>query len=116
MDNKQRALQALIESPTITAAAEAAGVTRRTMYNYLNNDDFRSALKRQRETAALERAERLSAARETALQAVLGVMNDSASPPAVRVLAAKAVLTQADAADAALDGIMQAQDFKSEWF
>ena len=114
-DSKQRVLDALAEAPTITAAAALAGVTRQTVYNFLADDAFRDALKRQREAQSLERAERLSAAREAAIKAVTDVMNDSDVPAAARVMAAKTVLQQAAEADAAVEGIFKARDFESKW-
>lgn len=116
MDNRQKALEALIECPSITAAAATANLSRRTLYNFLGDAEFRATLKRQREAAAIERAERLSQARETALQAVVGLVNDTATPAAVRVLAAKALLSEASIADAKLDSLISSADFSEECF
>ncbi|MBE5773360.1 MAG: hypothetical protein E7337_05440 [Clostridiales bacterium] len=116
MKDRQKVLDALAEAPTITAAARAAGVTRQTVYNLMADDVFRDALKRQREAQSLERAERLSAAREAAIKAVTDVMNSSDVPAAARVMAAKEVLRQATEADAAVDSIFISHDFESKWF
>lgn len=35
---KDRALTALLESNTLTEAAEKAGISRKTLYNYIRND------------------------------------------------------------------------------
>ena len=113
---KEKALAALLEFPTVTAAATAAGCTRQTIYSYLSDDTFRDALKRQREAQSLERAERLSAAREAAIKTVEEVMSDSGVPAAARVMAAKAVLQQAAEADQAADAVFKAHDFESKWF
>lgn len=113
---KEKVLAALLEFPTVTAAATAAGVTRQTVYNFMADDAFRDALKRQREVQSLERAERLSAAREAAIKAVEDVMNNSDVPAAARVMAAKAVLQQAAEADQAADAVFKAHDFESKWF
>lgn len=114
-DNKQKVLDALAEAPTITAAAAAAGVTRQTLYNYMADDAFRDALKRQREAQSIERAERLSAVREAAIKAVTDVMNNTDVPAAARVMAAKTVLQQATEADQAADAVFKAHDFESKW-
>ena len=115
MKDKQKVLDALAEAPSITAAAAAARVSRQTVYNLMSDSDFRDALKRQREAQSLERAERLSAAREAAIKAVEDVMNDSDVPAAARVMAAKTVLQQAAEVDAAVEGIFKARDFESKW-
>jgi hypothetical protein len=114
-NSKQKVLAALLEFPTVTAAATAAGVTRQTVYNFMADDAFRDALKAQRQAQSLERAERLSAAREAAIKAVTDVMNDSDVPAAARVMAAKTVLQQAAEVDAAVEGIFKARDFESKW-
>ena len=116
MKDRQKVLDALAEAPTITAAAAMAGVSRQTIYNSMADDAFRDALKRQREAQSLERAERLSAAREAAIKAVTDVMNSSDVPAAARVMAAKEVLRQATEADAAVDSIFISHDFESKWF
>ena len=115
-DSRQRVLDALTECPTITAAASAAGVSRQTIYNYMGDDAFREALKRQRDARCLERAEQLSAAREAAINTITGVMRDDAAPAAARVMAAKTILNQAAEADTAVDAIFAARDFEKKWF
>lgn len=115
-NSKQKVLAALLEFPTVTAAATAAGVTRQTVYNFMADDAFRDALKRQREAQSLERAERLSAVREAAINAVMEVMNSSDVPAAARVMAAKALLQQAAEADQAADAVFKAHDFENKWF
>lgn len=115
-DNKTRALQAMLECPTITAAAKAADLSRQQLYNYLADKSFRDALRRQREAQALERAEALSAARETALKTLTSSMQDKDTPAAARILAAKEVLKQAAEADAAVTAILNTSDFESNGF
>lgn len=115
-DNKTQALRAMLENPTITAAAKACGLSRQQLYNYLADKPFRDALKRQREAQALERAEALSAARETALKTLTSSMQDKDTPAAARILAAKEVLKQAAEADTAVTAIINSADFESGWF
>ncbi len=116
MDNKSRVLQALIEQPNITAAAKETKLSRRTLYNYLNDSDFRAELKRQREAVAVERWQALSAARDAALQTIVGLANDEGTPAAARVMAAKVLLQEATAADLKLDSLIQSADFQEECF
>ena len=116
MNNRQKALEALIECPTITAAATAADLSRRTLYNFLGDAEFRAELKRQREAIAVERWQALSAARDAALQTIVGLANDEGTPAAARILAAKTLLQQASEADAKLDSLIQSADFQDECF
>ena len=52
------AIPYLTASPTFTEAAEKLGVSRKTIYRWLNDPDFRQAYERQREeTAALATSE-----------------------------------------------------------
>lgn len=113
--NMERAIVALTEYPTVTAAAEATNLSRRCLYNYLSDSDFRTALKHQREAQALERAEALSAAREAATTAIIEMLNDKSTPPAARLVAAKTLLAAADEADKQVTSILNSRDFDSSW-
>ena len=49
MTNKQlHFLQAMLEESTITKAADRAGITRKTAYNYLRNKEFQRELNQRR--------------------------------------------------------------------
>ena len=62
--DKDKALAALLDAPTFTAAAAACGLDRRTLYNYLRNDsDFANAYRRQRQLRAIEQAEQAAGER-----------------------------------------------------
>ena len=115
MTNKDRALQALTENPTIAAAARAADLSRQQLYTYLRDRDFCEALKRQRKAQAIERAEQLSAAREAAIGTLTGMMKDKDVPAAARIMAAKAVLQQAAEADASATQALNSADFDTMW-
>lgn len=79
---------------TVTAAAEAAGVARQRIYEWLRSDAFAAAL-REEERQTLQRlAAGLAAGAERALQTLLLLQEDQ-QPPAVRVRAAEALLRHA---------------------
>lgn len=100
--DKERALAALLDAPTFTAAAAAAGLDRRTLYNYLRNDfEFAREYKHQRQLRAIERAEQAAGEREAALQAIRDMMNDGEVPAAIRLKAAERLL------DVANDGFIK---------
>ena len=95
--DKERALAALVDSPTLTAAATACGLDRRTLYNYLRNDsDFATAYQRQRQLRAIEQAEQAAGERAAALNAIRDIMNDEEQPSAIRLKAAEKLLDVAN--------------------
>ena len=110
-----KALAALVEHGSITKAAEAANISRPTIYRLLDDKCFRQRLEQMRAAMAIQRSDELADARKAAIQAIVAVMNDESAPPAARVMAAKAVLIQAAEADAAADSTLQKLDFDSRW-
>lgn len=116
-ETKQRAIEALLQQPTLCAAAEAAGVSRRSIYNWLNNDPaFAEAFQQQRISRAVEREEALIKQREEAIHVVQQIMLDSREPGAVRLKAAGKLLEEAHAAQVAVDGIAKSLSFEAKWF
>lgn len=85
-------MQALLTSPTVKAAAEAAGIPERTLYDIMGRDNFREELE--------ERRMRLVEASCSALQAKIGeaaevlteIMSNPAMPSQARVTAAKTII------------------------
>ena len=114
--NKERVLNALLDAPTLTAAAEAAGVSRRSVYNLLREENFAEAFQRQRIARAVEREEALTKQREEAIRVVQQIMLDSREPGAVRLKAAAKLLEEAHAAQVAVDGISKSLTFEAKWF
>lgn len=49
--NQKRALVALLTCPSVAAAAEAVGLSERTLYNYLANDVFKTELRKRQDQA-----------------------------------------------------------------
>lgn len=95
---KNQALTALMESASISEAAEKAGISRRTMYNYLHGDiGFARAYKQRQEESATLYFEFLEKNRERAAEVVLELMEDKQQPGAIRLKAAKAILDAANA-------------------
>lgn len=114
-NNIDRALRALAECDSLTAAAEAAGLSRPTLYSYLRDKSFRERLQQQRAVHAIERAEALQEARAAAIRTITSVMNDKTASPAARVMAAKALIQQATDANTAADATLQAISFEAPW-
>ncbi len=89
---QERALQALLVTPTTRAAAEAAGVSEATIWRWLADADF-SAVYREARTKSLESTlTALQAAGADAVKALRDVMNDTNAKGSERVSAAKAII------------------------
>lgn len=115
MASKEQVIAALLENPTLTAAAEAAGVSRRTVYNYLSDADFAEAFRQQRIAQAIAREEQLSKERAEALRVVREIMFDTREPGAVRLKAAAKLLEEAHTAQVAVDAISKSLSFEASW-
>lgn len=95
--NKEKALAALLDARTFSEAATAAGLSRRTLFNYLHADgDFASAYREQLELRRIEAAEQAAADMADAIRAVMDLMNDPMQPGAVRLKAAQTLIERAE--------------------
>ena len=89
--NDDALVLALACGATVEAAARQAGVSERTAYNRLKEAAFQLRVKEARSDLVRRSAGLLSAASGEAVRTLLALMKE-ASPPAVRLGAAKAVL------------------------
>ncbi|MBR5346445.1 MAG: hypothetical protein IK129_02255 [Deltaproteobacteria bacterium] len=90
---KDAALVALQDSNSLTEAAEKAGISGRTMYDYLHNDsDFASTYKATRTRQTIAFLDSLTARREHALDVITSLLDDTEQPGAVRLKAAQTIL------------------------
>ena len=88
---QERVLAALIENANITKACKAAGVTRKTFYNWQDADPaFRLRLQSIRERMITEALDGLAMRTRAALEAIDAALADP--HPATRLRAAQAVL------------------------
>lgn len=95
--SEQEVITALMAAPTITEAAEMLGISRRTVYNYLAEEDFDAKLKAAQEARdkELERIRETAAAE--ALEALVGIVKEeafvfSSTTTRDRIEAAKTIL------------------------
>ena len=101
---KQNVIDALLDSNTFTEAAEKAGISRKTLYNYLRTDtEVGKAYREARDRLTLERLDTIEAEQAKAKAVILDIMNDKEQNSSVRLKAAqlileagKAVLQEAD--------------------
>jgi hypothetical protein len=93
---QQKALSALVAQPTLALAAAQVGVTPRTLYRWLaENEAFRTEYWRLQREIVNNATYQLVKASNNAVNCLISVMNDAEAPPAARVAAAKLVLEMA---------------------
>lgn len=104
---KEKALAALMDSNSLTEAAEKAGISRKTLYSYLHNDaDFANAFEQLRNEQTVNYIDTINSDRDSARNVIRQIMNDAEQPAAVRLKAAQAILTEAENQDAIVNRIM----------
>ena len=91
-NNDEKILSALIATKTISAAAVAAGVSERTVYSRLADDDFRAEYER-RQSMTLEAAcKALQEAMTDAVDVLTSILKEADASPATRISAVRSVL------------------------
>lgn len=99
MKRRDRILNALIQSDTLTQAAQMAGCTRKTLYNYINNDpELVAEYSSLCDCITAKRLEQLEQASTLALQTISDIMQDQTSTPSARLKAAELILSASNAA------------------
>jgi hypothetical protein len=90
---RNAALDALIQADSITAAAETAGISRKTFYNYLNHDKgFVIAYRNLKREQLRETAGKVQAAADKATDFIAGLLDDKEAPYTTRLAAAVKLL------------------------
>lgn len=107
---KQKALEALLDSRTLTEAAQKAGISRRTLYTYIRTDlKFATAYQAAQEQSVIDQLEAISDEKSRAKAVILSLMEDEEQPAAVRLKAAQSILDTADALQKASASIASAK-------
>lgn len=93
---KAAALAALMESNSLSEAAEKAGIDRRTLYNYLHTDlEFARAYDEIRNRQAIAFMDELTERRQRAHAFIMEMLENAEQPAAIRLKAAQMILTAA---------------------
>lgn len=90
-EKQEEAILALVSNPNMSAAAEAVGVGRTTLWRWLRDDDFRSSYMAKRREVMSQATARLQQLTGEAAEVFGAVMNDVKASPHARVMAARAV-------------------------
>ena len=89
-----KALDALVACDTVEGACKAAGISKSTMYRYLREPEFDSALKKAKRQLVSRAVLRLQQTTGDAARALAEICRDNSVPPSARVAAAREILTQ----------------------
>lgn len=90
--NDEKILSALIATKTISAAAATAGVSERTIYSRLADDDFRAEYERRQSMTLDAACKALQGAMTEAVEVLTSIMKDADTGPTARITAARNVL------------------------
>lgn len=89
-------ISALISNGTIKAAAAAVGVTERTIYDRMNNGEFKALYKSAKADVVRKAIFELNNQLGAAVETVVEIMNDKEINPAIRLQAAQTILSNAN--------------------
>jgi len=94
MKNSKRELMlsALLTNPTVREAALVSGVPEQTLYGWLRKPDFMDEYKQRKRQVVAEASDYLQSQINAATQIITSIMNDTDTPPQVRLNAAKAIV------------------------
>lgn len=90
--NKEKALAALLTEPTKGDAAKAAGISRRTLSKYLQDEDFKRAYNEAFESLIADATRVAQGSLSPAMVTLRQIMEDKKVNAAVRVQAARSIL------------------------
>ena len=93
--NQERAISALLVHPTMTQAADAAGVGEVTLWRWLRVPEFKEQYRLARREAVSQAVGQLQGACSAAVGALTDISQDVNCPASARVSAARTVLEMA---------------------
>ncbi len=91
-EKQQKALAALITYPTREQAAEAAGITSKTLRKYLQDPEFKEAYARESHNIIDEATRQAQSGLAPALETLREIVESDAYSPSVRIQAARTLL------------------------
>ena len=89
---KHKALQALLTQPTKQAAAEAAGISPRTLRDYLADPEFQKEYKKAFGQLVQEATRQAQQALSPAISALRDIVEDETESSSARIAAARSLL------------------------
>lgn len=113
-ENRDKLLTALLDAPSITAAAKVAGISRQTAHKYLRNADFQKEYRELRHTQLDRGLSMLQSAVPSAVAVCIEIMTSTDAMQGNRLTAAKSVLAWADKLTQSMDFAKQLDDLEGE--
>ncbi len=89
---QEQAIAALLQWPTITAAANSLGIGEATLWRWLQDPEFEAQYRRARQAALDQAIAQIQQAASEAVETLRTVQTDTEAPASSRVTAAKTVL------------------------
>ena len=90
--NQQRALNALLSSPSVEAAARRCGITSRQIWRYLTDETFKTELQQRRGEVLSASTTGLVSGMQLAAETLYALLEDAETPPTVRARVAQTVV------------------------
>ena len=90
--NKERAISALLSSPSITEAAKIVGIGEKTLWRWLQLDNFKNAYRAARKEVVSQAIAQVQKGMSDAVKTLQDVMTDSNAPASAKVSAARAMI------------------------
>ena len=91
----ERIIAALLQSGTVEQAAAAAGISPRTVYDRMRDDEFKSLYAHAKADVLRAAVFNLNGRLSSAVDAIADIMNDKTVNPATRLQAAQTLLNNA---------------------
>lgn len=111
---QQKALAALLTSPSRAAAARAAGITTRTLQNYLSDLEFQREYKRAFEGVVVDATRQAQQAISPALSTLREIVEDKGEDTQARISAARAILSHGIKLTETTDILNRLQELETE--
>jgi transposase-like protein len=89
---KEHAIAALLSQPSIGGAAKKVGIGEKTLFRWLQLEEFQRAYKNARHQVIDQTIAQIQSVMSEAVQTLLNVMSDVAAPASAKVSAARALL------------------------
>jgi transposase-like protein len=89
---KEQAIAALLSQPSIGGAAKKVGIGEKTLFRWLQLDEFQRAYKNARRQVIDQTIAQIQSVMSEAVQTLLNVMTDGETPASAKVSAARALL------------------------
>lgn len=87
-----KAIMALLSSPTVTDAAKESGIPQTTLYRYLQDEEFQELYRQARSQAVGQTVSYVQSLCSSAIETLKSIMLDENGPKNARVSAARVIL------------------------